>query len=73
MIWIGFRKGHSDSWHSSCIGDGGGPAVCNGLLTGVVSWGFGRCGAKTSRFGEWQRLEIGSENHEFFNDCQRIK
>ena len=44
MMWIGFRNGLSDGRHDSCRGDGGGPAVCNGLLTGIVSWGFGRCG-----------------------------
>ena len=47
MIWIGFRDGLSDGVRDSCRGDGGGPAVCNGLLTGIVSWGFGKC-------GEWQ-------------------
>ena len=55
MIWIGIRDVPSDNRQDSCIGDGGGPAVCNGLLTGIVSWGFGRCGGYDyNRDGEWQ-------------------
>ena len=56
MIWIGFRNGPnpSDDRHDACEGDGGGPAVCNGLLTGIVSWRFGKCGGYANRNGEWQ-------------------
>ena len=41
MVCIGFIDGGKDS----CRGDGGGPAVCDGVLHGIVSWGDG-CGKK---------------------------
>jgi len=36
-VCIGFIDGGKDS----CRGDGGGPAVCDGVLHGIVSWGHG--------------------------------
>ena len=41
MVCIGFMDGGKDS----CSGDGGGPAVCNGVLQGIASWGH-KCGEK---------------------------
>ena len=45
--------------HNSCKGDSGGPVVVNGLLAGLVSWGF-LCSASTpaaytrvSAFNDW--------------------
>ncbi|XP_025043799.2 trypsin-like isoform X3 [Pelodiscus sinensis] len=37
MFCAGYLEGGKDS----CQGDSGGPMVCNGKLTGVVSWGIG--------------------------------
>ncbi|XP_031424860.1 trypsin-3-like [Clupea harengus] len=37
MFCAGFMEGGKDS----CQGDSGGPVVCNGVLHGVVSWGYG--------------------------------
>ncbi|XP_006271855.1 trypsin-like [Alligator mississippiensis] len=37
MMCIGFMEGGKDS----CQGDTGGPAMCNGELQGIVSWGMG--------------------------------
>ncbi|EMP25263.1 cationic trypsin-like [Chelonia mydas] len=37
MFCAGYLEGGKDS----CQGDSGGPVVCNGGLTGVVSWGHG--------------------------------
>ena len=39
MMCFGFLEGGKDS----CNGDGGGPAVCNGEVQGIVSWGY-KCG-----------------------------
>ncbi|XP_059490187.1 trypsin-like [Neocloeon triangulifer] len=41
QICAGFRKGGVDA----CSGDGGGPLFADGVLYGVVSWGFG-CATK---------------------------
>lgn len=56
MICLGFLEGGKDS----CKGDGGGPAVCNGALQGIVSWGY-KCGernqpsvyTKVCEFRDW--------------------
>lgn len=37
QICAGYEAGKKDA----CQGDSGGPLVCKGLLTGIVSWGFG--------------------------------
>lgn len=37
MICAGRPEGGKDS----CQGDSGGPLMCNNLLHGVVSWGYG--------------------------------
>ena len=48
-----------------CLGDAGGPLVCGGLLTGIVSWGFG-CGhadapgvyAEVAYFKDWVEKNV---------------
>lgn len=50
----------TDTNHDSCQGDSGGPLLCNGVQTGVVSFGAG-CGDRSypgvytsvSTFYEW--------------------
>ncbi|KAK8402397.1 hypothetical protein O3P69_000666 [Scylla paramamosain] len=37
MICAGYPEGGKDA----CQGDSGGPMVCNGYLTGIVSWSYG--------------------------------
>ncbi|XP_054855111.1 trypsin-3-like [Eublepharis macularius] len=36
-----FCAGYTEGGKDSCQGDSGGPVVCNGKLSGVVSWGIG--------------------------------
>ncbi|XP_067411411.1 trypsin II-P29-like [Emydura macquarii macquarii] len=36
-----FCAGYIEGGKDSCQGDSGGPVVCDGELTGVVSWGIG--------------------------------
>ena len=56
MMCIGLLYGGKDS----CKGDGGGPAVCDGRVQGIVSWGY-ECGYGTGvytnvfEFNDWIR------------------
>ncbi|XP_030750171.1 transmembrane protease serine 9-like [Sitophilus oryzae] len=53
----------------ACSGDSGGPLVNNGILVGVVSWGYSPCGgvgypsvfAKVSAYNAWIRLNSNGE------------
>lgn len=62
MICAGYPEGGKDA----CNGDSGGPLICNGILSGIVSWGDG-C-AEPDKYGVYTNtaLYVGwIEKHNF--------
>lgn len=60
----------------ACQGDSGGPFVCNGLLTGIISWGEGcaladKPGVYTnvSAFNDWIVKANSSLNYTLYNSA----
>lgn len=41
MLCAGELEGGKDT----CVGDSGGPLICDGILQGITSWGYDPCGA----------------------------
>ncbi|XP_063151735.1 granzyme A-like [Candoia aspera] len=64
MVCAGDKKGGKDS----CIGDSGGPLICNGEQRGIVSFGGQKCGVPkypgvytrlTDKYTHWIKTVIG--------------
>ncbi|KAM6154427.1 kallikrein-2-like [Erethizon dorsatum] len=53
MLCAGHLKGGKDS----CVGDSGGPLICNGVLRGLMSWGSDPCGQpeKLVSYCKWMK------------------